>query len=88
MGQENKIGHGSLSQAKQRKSDRAPNMIGSITFSEDIAAGDKVYLSGWSKLGEDNKKWLSLSVERPQNKTRTAPAPVQAAIEEDDEIPF
>ena len=89
MAQDNKVGHGSLSQAKNRKSDNSPNMIGSLTFDEQhiFEKGDKIFLSAWSKVGQDNKKWLSINAELPQNKPRSAPA-VKHAAEDDDEIPF
>jgi len=53
----NKIGNGSL-RAVEPKSERHPTYKGSLTID-----GRKYWLSGWKRMGDDGKPWLSLSVD-------------------------
>lgn len=85
---ENQVAHGSLGKAKEQLSDKHPSMKGSLTFSRDVKAGEKIWLSAWTKIGDEDDKWLSIAAER-SSKPGTAPAPKPAASKPyDDEIPF
>ena len=53
----NKVGSGSL-RAVEPKSERHPGYKGSLTID-----GRKYWLSGWKRMGDDGKPWLSLSVD-------------------------
>ncbi len=52
-----KAGSGSL-RSVEPKTERSPGYKGSLTIE-----GRKFWLSGWKKIGDDRKPWLSLSVE-------------------------
>ena len=52
-----KVGSGSL-RAVEPKSEKHPSYKGSLTID-----GRKYWLSGWKRMGDDGKPWLSLSVD-------------------------
>lgn len=88
-----KIGRGSLGKAR-RTSEGGPGYVGSLTFDDSIAAGEKVWLAAWIKAGDDGKQYFSLVVERPSQPAREMPPKPRnptsdrAASLMDDEIPF
>lgn len=65
------VAHGSLGKAKEQRNDRGPSHIGSLTFKQDVRAGDKVYLSAWVKTGQDGKQYFSIQAQEP-NQPRSA----------------
>lgn len=93
-------GKGSLSKNEKKDSDKHPGMTGSITFSDDIPAGTKLYLATWRNENE-NGVYLAVRASWPMERTgggreqpaarndgyRPRPAPSRAR-DLDDEIPF
>jgi hypothetical protein len=63
----NKVGRGSL-RAVEPKSERAPGYKGSLEIE-----GKKYWLSGWKKIGDDGKAWLSLSVDAADQQEEAKP---------------
>jgi hypothetical protein len=53
-----KVGTGSL-RATTPKTEKHPSYKGSLTI-----GGQKYWLSGWKRIGDDGKPWLSLTVEQ------------------------
>lgn len=89
-------GKGSLSKNEKKATDKHPGMLGSITFSDDIPAGTKLYLATWMNTN-DNGDYLSVRatwpLERSGGDRAERPAPSRfgsgtARRELDDEIPF
>lgn len=70
--------HGSLTKVPSPESDRHPTHKGSMTLKMDLRAGQKVWLSGWTKTGDDGSKYLSLSAQPAQARpAQNRPAPRQ-----------
>lgn len=63
MAYELKVNQGSLFVNNRKQLDTHPDMTGEINV-----GGCVYWVSGWSKLAKDGKKWLSLSV-RPKQQT-------------------
>ena len=60
---EQRVARGSLNGAwRPRTVDRRPNLHGSITVESDIAAGQRLWVSGWTKKA-CGVEYVSLSVE-------------------------
>jgi len=64
-----KVGTGSL-RAVEPKSEKHPTYKGLITLTD----GTKYWLSGWRRMGDDGKYWLSLSVESADQPEQSKPA--------------
>ena len=80
------VAKGSLSKAKNRSKDTSPNYLGSLTFSEDIPKGTKLWLAAWVNDGESGQ-YLSINGSFPEDKPSPGVTrPVREAL--DDEIPF
>jgi hypothetical protein len=77
----NKVGRGSL-RAVEPKNERSPSYKGSVEIE-----GRKYWLSGWRRMGDDGKYWLSLSVEAADEPAEQ-PARTYANRRDDSEIPF
>lgn len=65
-------GKGSLSKNEKKSSDKHPGMIGSVTFSDDIPAGTKLYAATWLNQG-DNGAYISLRLSWPQERSESPP---------------
>jgi hypothetical protein len=63
-----KVGRGSL-RAVEPKNERSPSYKGSVEIE-----GKKYWLSGWRKMGDDGKYWLSLSVDAADQQEQAKPA--------------
>ena len=74
-----KVGTGSL-RATTPKTEKHPSYKGSLTI-----GGQKYWLSGWKRIGDDGKPWLSLTVEQGDSPIPDR-KPIASAL--DDEIPF
>jgi hypothetical protein len=74
-----KVGTGSL-RAVTAKTEKHPSYKGSLTIGTQ-----KYWLSGWKRIGDDGKPWLSLTAEQGDS-----PIPERKAVASglDDEIPF
>jgi hypothetical protein len=77
-----KIGSGSL-RAVTPKTEKHPSYKGSITINDT-----KFWLSGWRRMGEDGKPWLSLAVERAEDQPAKPKRTYEQRRDFDDEIPF
>lgn len=63
-------------------------MLGSITFTDEIPAGTKLYLAAWRNTGERGD-YLSLRATWPREQpSESAGRPAPRARVLDDEIPF
>lgn len=98
------VAYGSLGKAKEQRNDRGPSHIGSLTFKQDVRAGDKVYLSAWVKTGQDGGQYFSIQAQEANQQTRSSgrddrrddrpirddrpAAPRARSSPYDDEIPF
>lgn len=83
-----KIGSGSLSQNERRTQENHPNYKGKIVFDRDVRRGDKIWVAGWRKEGDDGKPWISLAVSITGDAPPRASAPRENAPSYEDEIPF
>jgi hypothetical protein len=80
----NKVGRGSLRAVDPPpENERAPTYKGSLEI-----AGKKYWLSGWRRMGEDRKYWLSLSVETGDQPEPAKPAMRPYAQRRDEPQPF
>jgi hypothetical protein len=81
----NKVGRGSLRAVEPTPTnERAPTYKGSVEIQ-----GKKFWLSGWRRMGDDGKYWLSLSVETADQAAPSRPAMATRDHREmDDDIPF
>jgi hypothetical protein len=75
-----KVGTGSL-RAVEPKSEKHPSYKGSIMLND----GKKYWLSGWRRMGDDGKYWLSLSVDAADQQEQTKPAKTYAQRRDYDE---
>lgn len=93
-----KVARGSLGIAR-RTTEGGPGYVGSLVFEDDVRAGEKVWLAGWIKEGDNGKKFFSLAAERPRTQERqverrpeadfgAAPPARPIHRDMDDEIPF
>lgn len=60
------VGRGSLTGRWTARDDRLPNLRGALTIEEDIPAGTKLWLSGWTKkvaAGTDCGEFVSLAAD-------------------------
>lgn len=55
-----KIGHGNLSPNRERQTQMQPNTKGKIVLTEDLRAGQTLWLAGWTKEGDNGDKWISI----------------------------
>lgn len=98
-----KLGKGSLGKSRKPRGGNTPEYFGSLTFDAPIQAGEKLWLAGWIKQGDNGDKFFSLVVERPAQQRRELPARQSSndddifgsgpgsrstRSEMDDEIPF
>ncbi len=85
MAYEPKDGSGSLFKTDRKESDNQPDYKGQI-----MVGGVQYWLSAWIKKSESGRTYMSLSVQRPEEKRqeRAAPPPRQQRRQDDDEIPF
>ena len=93
---------GALFTVKQKKSDRGPDLTGSVDLGEDTVkyiveqfengnTDITLDLSVWKKVARTGTKFLSLKVREPFKKTDAPARPAKAASFDDDdgdEIPF
>jgi hypothetical protein len=56
-------GIGSLSGNMNPHRDRSPNFRGSLSVEQDIPAGTKLWLCGWTRSGPDGCWWISISAD-------------------------
>jgi hypothetical protein len=72
-----KVGTGSL-RAVEPKSGKHPSYKGAVVIS-----GQKFWLSGWKREGDDGKPWLSLTVEQADEAPATRPSRTYAQRRDD-----
>ena len=66
---------GGLWNNKEKKTESHPDLKGKITINNEL-----FYVSAWLKTTTEGKKWFSLAVSEPQNKTE--------APKKEDDFPF
>ena len=73
---ENKDMTGVLFPVENKQSDKHPNLTGNI-----VIKGEKYYISAWSNISKNGKKYISLKINEDQKKQANRPT-------ENDDIPF
>ena len=73
---------GSLKKSKFKRTDRDANLSGSI-----MVEGKEYWLNGWTKIGDDGEKWISLSVRPKEPKAQSTPSQ-NNGLADDADIPF
>ena len=67
---------GVLFPVENKQSDKHPNLTGNI-----VIKGEKYYISAWSNISKNGKKYISLKANEEQKKQANTPT-------ENDDIPF
>jgi uncharacterized protein (DUF736 family) len=75
-------GTGVLFKNNNRKDDRSPDYVGSIT-----AAGVEYRLSAWLKTSKSGTRFMSLAIREPSTTTSKS-AETQKAAAHDSDVPF
>jgi len=56
---------GGLTGSLRARADRRPNLRGSITLEADMRAGERLWLSGWTKIEPaSGAEWISIEAEK------------------------